>query len=84
VRVPRLDAERIRLHRALVDRLAVLQHVKQIGVLRSGGRVEQTPERIDEIGGDDRVAIRPFGVVQFESVGEPVGARGPARGDAGN
>ena len=84
MRVQRLHAERFRFHRALVDRLAVLQHVEQIGVLRPERGIEQTPERIDEIGGDDRVAIRPFRVAQLESIGEPVGARGPARGDAGN
>jgi len=52
--------------------------------LRPGRGIEQPSERIDEIGGDDGIAVRPFRVAQLESPGQPIGGRGPARGDAGN
>ena len=58
---------------ALAEFLAVLQRPLHEGVFRRRLGIEQTAERVDDVGRDDRLAVGPFGVgAQAETVNEAV------------
>ena len=70
---------------AFVEGLGVLDDVEERSALRSERRREDAAVGGDEIVGGDGIAVGPFCVgAEVEGVGEAVGGRIPALGDAGD
>ncbi len=76
--VRRRDAQLIALHLAADDFRGVPDDVDDLRVLRGGGRIDETPQRDNEVQRNDLVAVRPARVIaQRERIGFAVGTDAP-------
>ena len=83
--VHRVHAERRRRLLAGVDRGGILDHERAIGDRCRAVRVDDGPERILEVGGGNRTAVRPGQAgPQRERVGSAVIRHGPRLGGVGD